>query len=212
MMPALLRRTLFAALAVGCLAVAPLAAPLAAEAAPAAPVEPVKKVDSALLEAMKQAEQLGFEGRYELLEPVLEQTFDFPYMAEIALGRHWRELDQEQKDALIDTFRRMSVATFASRFDGYSGETFEVGQVRDGPRGSKLVSNRLVKSDGEAVPINFLLREVEGEWRIVDILLNAKFSELATKRSEYTSVVDSQGVERLLELLNQKVAELSREG
>lgn len=208
----LLRRTLFAALAAGCLAAAPLASPLAAEAAPSPAVEPVKAVDKALLESMKQAEELGFEGRYALLEPVLEETFDFAYMAEVAVGRHWQEFDQEQKRKLIDTFRRMSVATFASRFDGYSGETFEVGATRDGPRGSKLVANRLVRTDGEAVPINFLLREAEGEWRIVDILLDAKFSELATKRSEYTSVVERQGVDRLIELLDRKVAELGRQG
>lgn len=200
------------------LALAALLAVLAGSAwlqpavATAEPDEPVRTVDSALLEAMKRAEELGFEGRYALLEPVVQETFDLPYMAEIAVGRHWQKLDEAQRQALVDSFSDLSVATFAARFDGYSGETFELGQTRDGPRGSKLVANRLVKSDGEAVPINFLLREVEGRWRIVDILLDAKFSELATKRSEYTSVVSSQGFERLLELLDSKVAELRAQG
>lgn len=200
------------------LALAALLAVLAGSAwlqpavATAEPDEPVRTVDSALLEAMKRAEELGFEGRYALLEPVVQETFDLPYMAEIAVGRHWQKLDEAQRQALVDSFSDLSVATFAARFDGYSGETFELGQTRDGPRGSKLVANRLVKSDGKAVPINFLLREVEGRWRIVDILLDAKFSELATKRSEYTSVVSSQGFERLLELLDSKVAELRAQG
>lgn len=200
------------------LALAALLAVLAGSAwlqpavATAEPDEPVRTVDSALLEAMKRAEELGFEGRYALLEPVVQETFDLPYMAEIAVGRHWQKLDEAQRQALVASFSDLSVATFAARFDGYSGETFELGQTRDGPRGSKLVANRLVKSDGEAVPINFLLREVEGRWRIVDILLDAKFSELATKRSEYTSVVSSQGFERLLELLDSKVAELRAQG
>lgn len=200
------------------LALAALLAVLAGSAwlqpavATAEPDEPVRTVDSALLEAMKRAEELGFEGRYALLEPVVQETFDLPYMAEIAVGRHWQKLDEAQRQALVASFSDLSVATFAARFDGYSGETFELGQTRDGPRGSKLVANRLVKSDGKAVPINFLLREVEGRWRIVDILLDAKFSELATKRSEYTSVVSSQGFERLLELLDSKVAELRAQG
>ncbi|MEX0760359.1 MAG: ABC transporter substrate-binding protein [Tistlia sp.] len=203
MLPSLRRLTasaLAAAVAAG-LAIAPLTAQ-------ASPAEPVEAVDAALLEAMKRADELGFEGRFALLEPVVQESFDLPYMAEIAVGRHWQKLDAEQKRALVEVFGELSVASFAARFDGYSGETFELGQTRDGPRGSKLVVNRLVKGDGEAIPINFLLREVEGEWRIVDILLDAKFSELATKRSEYTSVVGSQGFDQLLVLLERKVAEL----
>ncbi|SME93290.1 phospholipid transport system substrate-binding protein [Tistlia consotensis] len=201
-------RRLLAVLAAAFLALAPLAA----SAAEAAPAEQVQTVDGALLEAMKQAKELGFEGRYKLLEPVLDKVFDFAYMAQIAVGRHWNQLDDGQRQALVDAFGKMSVATFASRFDGYSGEKFEVGDTRDGPRGTKLVINRLIKTSGEAVPINFLLRDDDGGWRIIDILLEAKYSELATKRSEYTAVVENQGFDKLLQLLGDKIAELRAKG
>ncbi len=220
-MPLSRRRSLTAALAAAALALgaaalpaaqAPAAEQAATDVAAPAPAEQVEKVDAALLEVMKQAESLGFEGRYALLEPVLSETFDFAYMAQIAVGRHWQELDEGQRQALVEAFSEMSAATFAARFSGYSGERFEIGATRDGPRGSKLVANKLVKGDGEAVPINFLLRETDEGWRIVDILLDAKYSELATKRSEYISVVDNQGFERLLEILDGKIAELRAQG
>lgn len=204
------RRLLLAPLAAAVLAVVPLAAPVAGEAGPAVQV---KTVDAALLDAMKRAKELGFEGRYKLLEPVLSQAFDFAYMAEISVGRYWKKLDDAQKQALVKAFSEMSLATYAARFDGYSGEKFEVGDMRDGPRGTKLVSNRLIKSDGEAVPLNYLLRQEDnGGWRIIDVLLEAKYSELATKRSEYTSVIDNQGFDKLLQLLGDKAAELRAKG
>lgn len=202
-------RFLIAALAATLLAIFPLAGLKAQEATPA---EPVEKVDAALLEAMKRADELGFQGRYELLAPVLEEAFDFSYMAQISVGQHWQKLTQVQRQEFVEVFSELSIATFASRFDGYSGESFRVGETREGPRGAKLVVNRLVKSNGESVPINFLLREADERWRIVDILLDAKYSELATKRSEYTSVVDSQGFDKLLKLIDSKVAELRSRG
>lgn len=192
------------------LATAPLARPALAEVTP---VEQVETVDTALLDAMKQADQIGFEGRYELLKPVLQQAFDFAYMAEVAVGRHWQKLDERQKQTLVEAFSDMSIATFASRFSGYSGEKFEVGEARPGPRGTQLVPNKIIKADGEGVPFNFILRQAEsGSWQIVDVLLDAKYSELATRRSEYTSVVDRQGFEALIDILERKVAQLGAAG
>ena len=70
-----------------------------------------------------------------------------------------------------------------------------------------LVRNRIVKSDGEAVAINYLARPVGNDgWRLVDTLLDAKYSELATRRSEYSSIVKNQGIDALIRTLNDKAA------
>lgn len=201
---------LLAALVAVFLAVALPTRPAEAETLPAQQVETVV---AALLDTMKRADELGFQGRFERLEPVLEQAFDFDYMAQVAAGRHWQGLDEQQRQSLVEAFGNMSVATFAARFSGYSGESFEVSEPRPGPRGTQLVPNRIVKSGGEGVAFNFLLREAEsGDWRIIDVLLDAKFSELATKRAEYTSVIDRNGVEGLIEILERKTAELASAG
>ena len=94
---------------------------------------PVHKLNNALLKAMKNADALGFEGRYKLLAPVLTRVFIFPEMARIATGASWRKLTTGQRDRLIDAFARSSIATFASRFNGYSGERFEVTGERPAP-------------------------------------------------------------------------------
>ncbi len=168
------------------------------------PSGPVHELNNALLEAMKNADALGFEGRYKLLAPVLTRVFAFPVMARIATGRSWGKLTASQKERLIGAFVRSSIATFASRFNGYSGERFEVTGERPALRGSVLVENRIIKASGEIVPINYLLRKFGGNWQIVDIFLKALFSELAIKRSEYRSIIKRQGVEGLIEKINEK--------
>jgi phospholipid transport system substrate-binding protein len=130
-------------------------------------------------------------------------------MARVSIGRYWRKMDEVQQAKLVESFARLSIATFAARFDGYGGETFRVLGQEEGLHGTILVVNHLIKSDGEAIAINYLMRRTEGRWRIVDVFLKAKYSELAIKRSEYTSVYKRDGFARLIEIMETKIAGFS---
>ena len=183
-----------------------------AAAAEEAPSDIVGRLNAVLMEVMQQADELGFSGRYDRLAPVLREAFNFSLMARVSVGRHWRKLENSDRDRLVDAFGRMSIATFAARFDGYSGERFEVLGEKPAPRKAILVRNRLIKSDGEAVEINYLLKTAEGRWRVVDVFLDAKYSELAMKRSEYGSVIKNAGFDELIRRLDEKIAKLAAEG
>lgn len=185
-----------------------LGSPAAAEEA-TSPGEVVARLNAALLDAMQNAEQLGYEGRYQRLAPVLNQTFNFPVMARISVGRHWSKLSTEQRERLVDVFSRMSIATFAARFNGYSGEKMEVLGEEAGLRKSVLVRNQLVKADGEVIPLHYLMRKYEAGWRAVDVHLDAKFSEVATKRAEYSSVIEREGFDALISGLEQRIARMA---
>ncbi len=183
-----------------------------AAAAEETPRDIVRRLNAVLLEVMQQADELGYSGRYDRLAPVLSEAFNFPLMARISVGRHWRKLEDSDRDRLVDAFGRMSIATFAARFDGYSGERFEVLGEKPAPRKAILVRNRLIKNDGEAVEINYLLKPAQGRWRVVDVFLDAIYSELAMKRSEYGSVIKNLGFDELIRSLDEKIAELAAEG
>jgi phospholipid transport system substrate-binding protein len=180
----------------------------AAEATPSAIVE---RLNGVLIEVMRGAEALGFEGRYARLAPVLSASFDFPWMARISAGRHWRALDEATRGRFVEAFGKLSIATYAARFDGYGGERFEVLGETPGRRKTVLVRNNLIKSDGEAVALDYLLKAAEGGWRVVDVFLDGKYSELALKRSEYGSVIKNHGFEALIQSLDDKAAQLAAE-
>ena len=183
-----------------------------AAAAEEAPSDIVGRLNAVLMEVMQQADELGFSGRYDRLAPVLSEAFNFSLMARISVGRHWRKLENSDRDRLVDVFGRLSIATFAARFDGYSGERFEVLGENPALRKAILVRNRLIKNDGEAVEINYLLKTAKGRWRVVDVFLDAKYSELAMKRSEYGAVIKNAGFDELIRRLNEKIATLAAEG
>lgn len=167
-------------------------------------------LDAALIETMRNAEELGYDGRFKSLAPILEKTFDYAFMARVSVGRHWRKMSEAEQARMVEMFSKLSVATFAARFDGYSGETFEVTGEQPQPRGAILVLNQLNKSDGEPVSLNYLMRKAGTGWRIVDVFLDAKYSELAIKRSEYTSVFERDGFDGLIEEMEKKIDDLAQ--
>lgn len=185
------------------LAVCP-ASPRAAET----PTATVERLNAVLLETMKSAADLGYQGRYDRLAPVLKEIFDFPTMARIVLGTHWSSIGKRQQSDFIEAFADYSVAVFASRFDGYDGERFEILGEQPARRGAVLVQNQIVKSDGEAIAINYLTRPAEAgdNWQVVDTILGGAYSELATRRSEYDGIVKKTGIGSLIDALNRKTA------
>lgn len=184
----------------------------AAGAAEPGPREVIEGVNAALLEVMQQAEELGYAGRYQRLQPVLEASFDFPFMIRIAVGRAWRDLTEAERAELTQRFSEMSIASFAARFDGYSGERFEIVGEGPAPRDAVLIESRIVRPADAPVGLNYVLKPLEGRWRIIDILLDAKYSELARQRAEFGAVLKKGGLPALMATLEQKINELSGGG
>lgn len=151
-----------------------------------------------LLDTMKQAKQLGVKGRYEKLSPVLAKTYDLASMSKLAVGPSWSALTPQQQAAIVNAFTRMTIATYASRFDGFSGEQFQILETSDRPNGDKIVKTQIVKSDGDTVPLNYLMRKSGAEWKIVDIYLDGTISELANRRAEFGSILKSGGPDALV--------------
>jgi phospholipid transport system substrate-binding protein len=152
----------------------------------------------ALLGTMKQARQLGLKGRYDKLSPVLSKTYDLASMSRIAVGQSWSTLTPAQQLGIVNAFTRMTTATYASRFDGFSGEQFEILQTADQPNGDKIVKTSIVQSDGKTVPLNYLMRKTGTEWRIIDVYLDGTISELANRRAEFGAILKSGGPDALV--------------
>jgi phospholipid transport system substrate-binding protein len=170
----------------------------------------VNSLDQSLIDVMQHAKQLGYGGRYAKLEPVLHQAFDIRYMTQLAVGPGWSTLNQDQQERLSDAFGKFITATYARRFDGYSGERFE--SLGERPIGqATMVQTRLVKSNGEAIALNYVARQNGAGWQVVDIYLSGSISELAQRRSEFSAVFKRTGYDGLLATLQQKAAQAANE-
>jgi phospholipid transport system substrate-binding protein len=175
-----------------------------------APEAVIGDLYAALLLVMKRNDALSFAERAEVLAPVLDRVYDFALMTRVAVGRPWGELAADARARTIDAFRRLSIATYASRFASFDGEAFEVIGTRSTDAGDVVVATRIVPDGEEPVALDYLMRRGESGWRIADVYLTGTVSELATKRSEFAALLKQGGIEGLIAALRDKAEALAR--
>lgn len=184
--------------------------PVSASLAAGSPVDTVKAFYDSLLSVMQQAKTLGLNGRYQKLDPAIHRAFNLPLMTRLSVGPDWQKLSPEEQKSLIAAFSDLSVSTYAARFDGFSGEHFDVDPKPTPSSGGVIVNTKLVQSNGEVVQLNYLMREGDGGWQILDVFLKGTISELATRRSEFSSVLRRDGAQALVQLIQNRAADLKK--
>ena len=167
----------------------------------------IESLHVSLLAMMKDADTLGFEGRRKYMEPVVAQSFNMPIIAYLSTKYIWKKFNENQRKQLIDALERLSVATYAARFKGYSGESFRVLSEEPAAQDSVFVNTELVKADGDVIVLKYLLHQSDIGWRIIDVYFLGIHSELSMRRSEYLTVFQRDGFEGLLSELEQKTAD-----
>lgn len=168
----------------------------------------VRSLYDTLLATMRNGPALGARGRYARIEPVVRQVFDIPFMTRLAVGPEWAGLSEAQRQQVTQAFERYVAAIYAERFDSYSGERLQVTGERASPGGT-IITSQIVKSNGEPVNVNYLVRNNGGTWQIADVYLDGTISELATRRSEFASILRTGGINGLIQALNTKANVLS---
>jgi len=171
------------------------------------PTSVVEGFNTALLDVMKNGKTLGFKGRFDKLRPVFEKAFDTPFMARFVSGG--AAVDEARAKALNESLTAYSVAFYARNFKAFDGETFPIDGAREIPQGT-LVSTRIVPKADKPTPMNYLLRQSNGSWKIIDVFLDGTISQLATRRTDFAQTLKTSGVDGLIKLLDAKTAEVSK--
>ncbi len=161
-------------------------------------IQVVEKFHLLLLESMKMGDNATCAQRYKLLAPYIKDHFDFPFISRIVLGRrHWKKMDQDTKRRFIDAFAKMTIATYAKRFDSYSGERFETVSSGSDKRGHFVVEAVLIKPDNEKIGFRYICRKVGNRWKIVSVSAKG-VNDLSVKRADYNNFLKKHSVDELI--------------
>jgi len=168
----------------------------------------VDELQSTLMDVMKRGPEILYSGRYERLEPIINNTHQIPYIARLTVGKYWRGMSDDDKDLFQSTFSKMVVSKYASRFKKHKGEYFKFVSEESLKRGMVVLIYDLYWANGiDSTRFNYILRQFDGKWKIVNIIVKG-ISDLALKRAEFTSVIENEGLEKLLERITDNTDEI----
>lgn len=182
----------------------------AAEESGATAKQVVEKFQADLIAVMKDGKKLGYAGRYEKLKEPISNSHELAKIARIVVGKEWEKLSEEQQQKLTDVFSQLSIASYAHNFKDYSGESFVFDSEEETTRGGVVMHSHLVIPDDKPVKFDYMLKEKGNSWRIINIIANG-VSDLALKRSEYTSILQREGFDALIAKINEKIDNYSKQ-
>jgi phospholipid transport system substrate-binding protein len=175
-------------------------------------VDVVKQLNVSLQEVLENAKQLGYQGRVERLSPILDAAFDFNYMAAKSVGRHWSTLSPDEQKRWVEVFAVLTKATYAGRFNRFTGQVFEFVDEQPGANGSVVIRSKVVSPGEDDVDLSYRLSKRPAAWKVIDVYYNGTVSELALRRADYSSVLKRDGFAALIARVNEKISELSAGG
>lgn len=108
-----------------------------------------------------------------LVDANLENVADFRYIGASVMGRYFRNATPEQRSRFAETFRQTLIDTYAKglvTFDYQELRVLDSGGVHSDDQAS--VDMEVVGSNGEVYPVSYSLRREDGQWKVVNVIVN----------------------------------------
>ena len=186
-----------------------LLAPFAARAEVPAPAVPIAAFNDGLLANMRAGRATPFASRAQTLQPLVERAFDLPLILQNSVGLRWSAFSAQQQADLLAAFTSFTVATWVANFDTDEGDTMQLLPELRAIGADQVVQTRIVPKSGEATRLDYVMRNIGGAWKAVDILVDGSISRVAVQRSDFRSLLRSNDPAPLIANLRDKAASLA---
>ena len=142
-----------------------------------------------LISAMKTKTD---EERKFIVNDAIINHFQTHTIARIYLGRNWRSLKRDEQESYMNLMEELISTTYASRFNKFDGQEFEV--VSSSPISkTRTRVNSILTTKSEIVNLDYQLQLSDESWLIYDIVANG-VSDLSLKRSNYAALFAKGGL------------------
>ncbi len=166
----------------------------------------IQNLGERAVNVLRDKDKTTYAEREFAFRNIFVEGFHIKTISRFVLGRYWGKATQEQRDAYNDVFVDFIVRVYASRFDSYDGEVFEITQALESEiEGDTIVRTQIrPPSGGRSIGVDYRVRKIDGDYKVVDINVEG-ISMLHTHRVEFASVINRKGMDGLLEELRAQV-------
>jgi phospholipid transport system substrate-binding protein len=169
----------------------------------ATPKEPagryVEQLGNQALEVITN-KKFSKEQKQQRLEKIFAENVDIAWVARFVMGRFWRTATDEQKQRYVKEYQKFLIKHYTARFAEYSGGSFAINDTRAAENeGEYIVSMQITSQEPGAQPVmvDYRVRRDNGGFRIFDVVVEG-VSMITTQRSEFSSVLNAQGIDALI--------------
>lgn len=139
--------------------------------------------------------------RKQALRDSIMPRFDWAEMAKQALGKHWDGVPTRQSE-FIAAFADFMGNSYVGKIGSYKDEKILFVQETV-TNNIAEVKTKIVPSKGEPTSVNYQLHQVQGEWKIFDVVVE-DISLVVNYRSQFNRILTKGSFDDLLRQLKEK--------
>lgn len=146
-----------------------------------------------------------------VVEEIIAPHFDFPRMAQWAVGKHWRGASEAEREQLVNRFRELLINTYSTALLEYSNQTINYQPVQAEDDAERVtVKTEIEQPGGVPVPVNYRMHARDGNWKVYDVAVDG-VSFITTYRADFAAVIRDSGIAGLIDTLAQRTAANARQ-
>ncbi len=132
---------------------------------------------------------LSEDQRAEKLRHMMAQDIDIPPIARFVLGRYWRATTERQREAYVAAYSDYVLRTYAAKIGGGGAAVERFDVIKTQVHGTKdfLVHCVVARAGGEPLRVAWRLRQRDGRYRIIDLMVERVTLVQTSARNSYLS-------------------------
>ena len=171
--------------------------------AAAGPRDVVRTLADQVLAVLKD-KSLSSAQKREQIENIADRGVDFATMSKLVLARNLSRFSEAEQVQFQHEFRRHLSVTYGDSVDSYRNEEVVITSDREEARGDVTVKSKIARSGGgDDILVDYRLRQVNGEWRIIDFVVEG-VSLISNFRSQFQDLLANQTPAQLIALIHEK--------
>ncbi|NMH65264.1 MlaC/ttg2D family ABC transporter substrate-binding protein [Shewanella salipaludis] len=130
---------------------------------------------------------------------------DSKYASYKVLGQYLRDTTADQRERFVQAFEGYLVATYAQAFTEYTDQKVEFSPAIDFSKEKMVdVNVQIIEAGRPPIKLQFKVRRLkDNSWKAFDLVAEG-VSLLASKQSEVSNLVRQQGIEAVIDMLNER--------
>jgi len=138
---------------------------------------------------------------YGVVERVLLPHFDVEYASRLVLGKHYRGATPEQRKRFVDAFYGSLMGNYGDALIEFTGDRIKVLPTPvPADATAAVVRTEVKRSNGEKIPVNYVLRKTETGWKAWDVVIEG-VSYVKSFREDFGSEIDQKGLDAVIQRL-----------
>ena len=166
-----------------------------------------------VVQAAADALEAGLEGRkdqfaadrdalYEMIDEILLPIFDRKYAAQLVLGKHWRNANDDERSEFIDAFYGSLLRKYGDGILEFDQSSLKILPFRGDDTKSRATVKTIVQlDDGTKVPVNYGVVKRDAGWMMFDVTIEG-ISYVRNFRTELNAEIQAKGLRAVIDRLN----------